>query len=240
MAALLACGDGAVLSHRSAANLWGLRPTDRTRVDVTTARAAKRCRPGIEAHRSLRLMADDVTALRGIPTTTVPRTLLDLADVVDRRALARAVERADALRLFDGAAMRAVLDRACGRRGAADLLRVLDSYDPASEFTRSELEHRFLALCRAAGIPDPKVNLMVDLPDGPIEADFAWPEARLIVETDGHRTHGTRGAFERDRRRDQRLNCAGWRVLRFTWHQVGGNPEQVASTLQALLERGPD
>ena len=143
MAAVLACGPGAVLSHRSAACLWELRPTSRSRVEVTTPGQSGRSRPPIQIHRSRRLAADDVTATQGIPITTVARTLLDLAEVADRRALERAVERAESLRVFDPRALHDVLARADGRRGAPALQEVLVDYDNASGLTRSELELRF-------------------------------------------------------------------------------------------------
>ena len=113
--------------------------------------------------------------------------------------------------------------------------RVLDAYDVDVELTRSELERRFLALCQAAGVPAPSVNLLIDLPGGQLEADFAWPSRRLIVEVDGHKMHGTRLAFERDRRRDQRLACAGWRVVRFTWRQLVGDRAALVETVRSLL-----
>lgn len=239
MAAVLACGPGAVLSHRSAASLWELRPTSRSRVEVTTPGQTGRSRPRIQIHRSRRLGADDVTVTLGIPITTVARTLLDLAEVADRRGLERAVERAESLRIFDLAALRDVLDRAEGRRGAPALRKVLAHYDAAGELTRSELELRFLELCRAAAIPPPRVNALIELNDSEPEVDFAWPEQRLIVETDGHETHGTRAAFERDRRRDQRLIRAGWRVVRFTWRQIVHEPHETTTTLRALLPSSP-
>ncbi|MGI8594988.1 MAG: endonuclease domain-containing protein [Solirubrobacteraceae bacterium] len=159
--------------------------------------------------------------------------------MADRRALERGVERAESMRLFDLTALNAVLARANGRRGAPALRDVLARYDAGSELTRSELERRFLDLCRAAIVPPPRVNAPVELAGCQPEADFAWPEHRLIVETDGHETHGTREAFERDRRRDQRLIRAGWRVVRFTWRQVVHEPREVTATLQALLPSSP-
>ena len=124
-----------------------------------------------------------------------------------------------------------VTNRAGRRRGATKLQAVLKTYAPEPGFTRSELEKRFLALCRTAGLPRPRTN---NVTDGE-EIDFTWPDRRLMVEADSHRHHGTRAAFERDRRRDQRLTAAGWRVVRFTWRQVDEEPEQVAATLRSLI-----
>lgn len=153
MAAVLACGDGAVLSHRSAAALWGLRPDNRARSDVTSRGRAGRQRSGVVAHLGRGLMPADVTVVDGIPCTSLARTLLDLAEVVDRRGLERAIDRAEVLRLLDMLAVNDVLVRANGRRGVALLRTVLGEHDPGSTITDSELEELLLAICRTAGLP---------------------------------------------------------------------------------------
>ena len=237
MAAVLACGSHAALSHRSAAALWGLRPTMRAAIDVTVPRRAGFSRPGVDVHRARRLDPADVTRVRGVPCTTVARTLLDLAEVLDGQALGRACEQAEVLRILDRRAVDRVLARADGRHGAPALRTVLAEVGCA--LTRSELEKRFLALCAAAGVPLPRVNAWLELDGGGLEVDFLWDVQRLIVETDGHRTHGTRRAFERDRRRDQRLTLAGWRVVRVTWRQLTLDPDDVARTIGALLAHTP-
>ena len=234
MAAVLACGPGAVLSHRSAAALWGIRPSARAAIDVTSPRRAGRVRAGIDVHRGTGLEPADVTRVDAIPCTTVSRTLLDLASVFDRRALERAYEQAEVLGVLDLGAVEEVLARSLGRRGTGALRAVVSAADLAG-LTRSELEERFLAVCAAAGIPRPRVNAWVPLDGGGAEVDFLWPDQRLIAETDGHRVHGTRGAFERDRRRDRRLMLAGWRVARFTWLDLVRDPDEVAETIRALL-----
>jgi hypothetical protein len=234
MAAVLACGRGAVLSHRSAAALWGIRPTARSAIDVTAPGRAGRRRAGIEVHAAATLEASDVTRVDAIPCTTVPRTLLDLASVVDRRALERAYERAELLRVLDAAAVEDLLARSPRRHGLAVLRAVVQAAAPLA-VTRSELEERFLCICDAAGIPRPHVNAWVPLDGGGVEVDFLWPAQRLAVETDGHRVHGTRQAFERDRRRDRRLLLEGWRVVRFTWRQLVSDPGEIAATMRALL-----
>jgi very-short-patch-repair endonuclease len=234
MAAVLACGHDAVLSHRSAAGWWGLRPDSRRQVDVTLPRRT-RGRTGIDVHATATLRPEDVTVHDGVPCTSVARTLLDLAEVVDRRGVERAVEQAEVLRLYDGNAMEEVLARAAGRRGAEILRRLAPA--PGPGLTASELEERFLALCRTAALPQPEVNAWLALGDGTIKADFLWRAERLLVETDGHASHGTRGAFERDRRRDQQLVVAGFRVVRFTWRQVAAEPDLVSATVGALLGR---
>jgi very-short-patch-repair endonuclease len=238
MAAALACGGDAVLSHRSAAALWGIRPTTRTAIDVISPRRTGRGRARIEVHRPAGLRADDVTSVDGIPCTTVARTLLDLAGVVDRRTLERAYEQAEVLRLLDLEAVADVLARSSGRRGAAALLAVVRECDQSTTLTRNDLEERFLAICDAAALPRPRVNAWVPLDGGGVEVDFLWPRERLIIETDGHQVHGTRRAFERDRRRDRRLLLAGWRVVRFTWRQIVRDPDEVVATVGALLANG--
>lgn len=172
----------------------------------------------------------------GIRCTSVARTLLDLAEVIDRRGLERAIDRAEVLRLLDMRAIDDVLLSAGGRRGASLLRSALAEHCAGSTLTVSELEERFLAICLSAAVPAPEVNVWVPLPGAELKVDFLWCHQRLIVETDGRDVHGTRQAFERDRERDQRLMLAGYRVVRFTWRQVTREPERVASTLRALLE----
>lgn len=232
MAAVLACGDGAVLSHRSAASLLALRPSATARVDVTVpSRGGRKPRAGIAVHRPKSLPAEHLTRHHGIAVTTPARTLVDLAAVVDQASLRRAVDRAETLRLFDLRAVQAVLDLDPRRAGSRALVEIL-GLGTSAALTRSELEDRFLELCAAERIERPIVNARV----GPYEVDFLWPRHRLVVETDGHRHHGTRDAFERDRARDARLVVAGYRVLRFTFRQVTREPAFVASVLRSVIE----
>jgi hypothetical protein len=230
MAAVLACGPGAVLSHRSAAALWNLRGTSRSAIDVTRPRKGVRSRDGIDLHASAGLTAADVTTVDRIPCTTVARTLLDLAEVVPRRALERACEQAEVLRVFDGRKVDDTLRRATGRRGAAILRAVLATMQPGQTITRNDFEERLLALCDAEGLPRPGANAWVE----GYEVDFLWDRERLIVETDGFAVHGTRQAFGRDRRRDQRLAAAGFTVIRCTWDQIDA---ELAQTIRSLLLR---
>jgi len=235
MAAVLACGPGAALSHRSAAALWGLRATSRRNVDVIAPHAARRTRAGIENHRADSLRAFDVTTENGIRCTTVARTLLDLAEVAP---VERALDQAEILHLLDARALEDVIAATRNRRGAARLASVLAGYDAAKAMTRSELEALFLAMCHHARLPPPEVNAWLTLPDGtPVQADFLWRAHHLIVETDGHATHRTRRAFEHDRLRDQRALLAGYRTLRCTWRQVITSPDELATTISALLTR---
>lgn len=231
LAAVLACGPGAALSHRSAGDHLGIRPTTGRRIEVIVpTHAGRRGRAGITLHRCRSLLPAEVTVVDGISTTTPARTLLDLAGALRPQQLERAIDRAEALRIFDLRALRACMAAHPRQRGLTALLSILDKrLEPA--FTRNDLEDCFLGLCTAAGLPRPKVNVQVE----GFEVDFFWPEQRLIVETDGRATHGTRTAFEHDRARDARLTAAGYRVVRFSYRQVVYEPEFVAATLRALL-----
>jgi predicted transcriptional regulator of viral defense system len=236
MAAVLACGEGAVASHRAAATLLDLRMRGRADVDVTSPGSKGRGRAGIRAHSAATLSAQDVTVIAGVPCTTLARTLLDVAEEAPRRELERGVDRAEMLRLLDMRPIDDVLARAGGRRGAAALRAVLSEIHLGTTLTRSELEERFLEICRSAGLRPDGVNAWIAYHDGGgAEADFLWREQRLIVEVDGRDVHTTRRAFEHDRRRDQALMLLGWRVVRFTWRQVLFEPAYVAATLRRLL-----
>ena len=236
MAAVLAYGPGAVLSHRSAAALHGTRPDNRPKTDVTVPSPSARRRPGIVVHRSTTLRPADITTIDGIPCTSLARTLLDLADDVDRTGVERAVSQAEVLGIFDLREVEDVLSRATGRHGAGVLRSVLAEYDGPT-LTEKELEARFLALCRAASLPKPEVNAWITLDDGIVyKVDFLWRAEHLVVETDGWGSHGTRQAFENDRRRDRRLRLAGWDVVRFTWRDVEREPGEVTAVLAALPE----
>jgi hypothetical protein len=233
---VLACGAGAVLSHQSAAALWGMAPTTGVRVDVSTPRRGRTGPPNARLHRVRRLESSDVGEVDAIPVTTVPRTLLDLAGVLDERRLRRAFHQAEVPRLLDVAAVEEVLSRATGRRGVVALRRLLDIPAPS---TRGELEAAFLDLCQAAEVPMPAVNTRVPVAGRTIEVEFLWPQHGLVVETDGAAVHATRRAFEEDRRRDVALQLSGLRVARFTWRQVTEAPGEVEAALRGLLPASP-
>jgi hypothetical protein len=237
LAAVLACGPKAALSHRSAAGLHEIRRDSRAKIDVTLPGTSARPRPGIEVHRSSTLGAADIATVDGIPCTPVARTLVDLGDVVSRREVERAVGQAEVLRVFDGKAVHEALARAGPRRGAGILSAVLKSYEEPA-LTEEGIEERFLALCRDTALPSPAVNAWITVADGvSYKADFLWRRERLIAETDGRDVHTTRKAFEHDRLRDQRLTLAGYTVVRFTWRQVVRDPRSVAEALRSLLAR---
>lgn len=237
MAAVLACGPGAVLSHRTAAALHGLRDTQRANIEVTIPGRSRRQRAGIDIHTTKCLAPQDVTIVDHIPCTSVARTKLDLAEVVNRRALERAFDESESLELFDLRAIEDQLARHPTRPGAAIVRRVLNEHYVGSTLTESQLEEAFYAVCDSYGLPKPEVNRWIDLGDrGPmIRGDFVWVPQRVIVETDGHRYHGTAQARERDPRRDQRAILAGWQPVRTTWRQVFRRPQELGSMLAALL-----
>jgi very-short-patch-repair endonuclease len=227
VAALLAVGPGATLSHASAAALWGIRPRGRGRIDVTVARRVKP-RRGVRIHAVRALPPSDVTRHMGIPVTTPARTLLDLADVLPRRALARAVHEAEVQRLVDHRQLRDQVERCRGRRAAAILAALLaDGPAPA----RSDLEDRAIELFAQHGLPKPRSNVRVE----GIEVDFLFADARLIVETDGDRYHHTHFARRNDADKQARLEAAGYRVIRLTWDQVTKRPAQTAARIMRAL-----
>ena len=237
MAAVLACGPNAALSHRSAAGLWGLRPDNRRKSDISLPSPSARPKQAIEVHRSVTLTSEDVTTVDDIPCTTIARTLVDLGDVVDRRAVERAVEQAEVLQLFDLHAVERAIERAGPRRGAGALLSVLEHLE-GHTLTDTDLEEAFLALCREAALPTPEVNVWMTLPDGtPAKIDFLWRAERLAVETDGGRFHRTRQSRERDARRDQLLRLMAFEPVRFTGRQVVREPGWVKECLSELIAR---
>lgn len=230
MAAVLAGGPGAVLSHRSAATLWGIGGSGGGGgVDVTVP-GNRRSTGAIEFHRTL-LPADEVTVTNGIPVTTVPRTIFDLAADTSARRVERTINEAEVLQLWDELSLDELLLRYPRRTGSRTVRAALDGRRAGATITRSELEERFLALIDGAGLPRPEVNAFVD----GFEVDFLWRDARLIVELDGRAFHHTAQAFERDRERDRILQAAGWRVIRLTWRQLEATPHRVVADLQALV-----
>ena len=231
MAAVLTSGPGAVLSHRSAAALWGLsKPVPQ--IDVSTGRD-RRNRRGLRLHRPTQLPYTDLTRRHGIPVTRPPRTLIDLAEVVARRSLERALDESQRLGLCPEAALWAAVARRPGRIGAARLAAVLDEHAVGSTATENDFEELFLAVCDAYGIPRPECQQWVM----GYRADFLWREQRVVVETDGRGTHTTDRAFESDRARDNELGSAGWAVRRFTWRQLTDRPDWVAAKVAEALAR---
>jgi hypothetical protein len=232
MAAVLASGEGAVLSHRSAAVLWGLR-VEAAEHEVTIPRSTGHL-PGLRRHRSA-LLPDEIAVKDGIPVTCVARTLFDIAACVSAWEFERGLREAEFLRLPQVPALEEVYRRRRGRRGAKLVGSTLVSLSrlPGGA-SRSSLEDRFLRFIRRVGLPLPETNVPLRFGSAKYQADCVWREHRLIVELDGHRAHGTRSAFEQDRERDRRMQVDGWRVIRVTWRQLG-HPESLTRDLRRLL-----
>jgi hypothetical protein len=228
MAAVLAAGPNAVLSHRSAAALWGIRDGGGRDVDVTVARDRKR--PGIRAHRAA-LAPDEITIEDGIPVTTPARTLLDLAEQLTPQRLERAVHEAEYRRLTSPLPLEALLTRHQGRRGTAALTKIVDRGNIGATLTKSDLEIMFLAFLDDHQIPRPLVNE----PIGPYTVDALWPHQRLVVELDSRQAHQTTRAFEHDRARDRDLLVWGYSVLRITWRQLHEDQATIATRLRHVL-----
>jgi very-short-patch-repair endonuclease len=227
MAAVMACGPRAVLSGRSAGYVWALLPRPRGPVQVSGA--VRRQRPGIRARR-IPVARSEVTRCRGIPITSVARTVADLAGELEPLQLESVVAEAERRRTVKRRELEAAAQLAGRRHGAARLRELLrQEHDPA--LLRYDTEKRFLELVRAAGLPTPDHNV----PFGAYELDTVWRAARLVVELDGFEFHRTRAAFERDRARDAELQASGLAVLRFTWRQVRYQPELVLARVVRTL-----
>jgi very-short-patch-repair endonuclease len=236
VAAVLAAGPGAVLSHRDAAALHGLRHRHDGRTDVTTTARGASSRARIRIHRTTVLAQEDVTVVDGIPVTSVARTLVDLAGVVQPHQLAKALNEAERIHQVDVTAIARALERTRQRRGSghAAMRAALASLAAKGvQLTRSELEDRFAALLDAHRLPHPLHNVLVH----GFEVDAYWPAARLVVELDGHAFHHTRAAIQRDRDEDNELELAGYRVLRFTHDDVARRPARTAGRVRRALAR---
>ena len=234
MAAVLAVGPDAVVSHQSAAALWGIRPGRGDPIHVTAPRKIKR-REGIATHTAP-LAPDERCENRGIPLTSPARTIFDMAAILKPQPLGRAIREADFLRLSGGPSLAVLSERYPGRAGAPAIRATLDR-GPGPP-TRNELEEMFLALIEDEGLPRPEVNAVIELANSHPEPDFVWRAERLVVELDGYQSHGTRHAFEDDRERDRLLQAAGWRVVRITWRQLRDARAAVARDLRRLLAAG--
>ncbi|MCW2993262.1 MAG: hypothetical protein JWQ18_757, partial [Conexibacter sp.] len=235
LAAVLAGGDGAALSHRSAAAHLGLLSWSPRAVDVMVPRSGERARAGIRFHRPKVYGPDDRWTFDGIPCTTVARTLVDLGAVLRLPQLERAVEQAELLRLLDVAAITDVLARIARPRGVRNLRRCLGAERLDASLTQSSLERRFLRLCLDARLARPVLQHPIELAPGRWhKVDFAWPALLLAVEVDGGAIHTTRTAARRDRRLDWQIRDAGWRVERFMEDDVIDTPDMVVAALRAL------
>lgn len=227
IAAVLSCGDQALLSHRSAAALWGiLRPFNDIDVEVVVPRDNVRRRPGITVHR--RTNASTRRVVDGIPVTDVVTTLVDLATCVGDALLVRAINQADHLDLIDAHELSSLVESLPRRSGLVRLRSLLD--EQGSGFADTLLELKFLRLVRVVGLPAPELQVYVN----GFRVDFYWPQLGLVVETDGPRDHRTPAQQSRDRERDQTHAAAGLTSLRFTEAQVRHEPDRVQATLAAV------
>jgi very-short-patch-repair endonuclease len=233
LAAILACGEGALLSHHSAAAVWGIRPSFDGLIHVTAiGRDAGRDRGGIRAHRVSSLDPRDIRRFQEIPITSPARALLDITPDLSDREVERALDEALIRRLVSHAAVKAVLAAYPNRRGVARLRALADPGRPTSE-TRSGGEEALLALLRRGDIPAPEVNALV----GGYVADFVWREQQVIVELDGYDYHRGRAAFERDHERDAVHDRMGFLVIRVTGRQLSREPEAILVRVATALAR---
>jgi very-short-patch-repair endonuclease len=231
MAAVLACGPNSLLSHRSGGTLLGIYTTATLAVDVSRPGGGA-SRPGIHLHRTRQFDSADRFIWQGIPVTAPARTLLDLAEVVSRKQLQRAFEQAQRLKMLDPKAVRACLERNPGRHGQAPLRAILaGAFEP--QFTRSELERILLEISRATGLHAPRMNVIVC----GFEVDAEWEEQKLVVELDGYAWHSDPAAFEEDRRRDAKLQLAGYMVLRITYRRLRYETGAVIELIRRALAR---
>lgn len=229
-AALLACAEGAVLSHDAAAELWRLRRGELFPISVIVPGDGGRKHDRIRVRR-MRLQASEWMLLDGLRVTTPARTIVDLAGELGPRQRRELVERAQDLHRFDAPALRAVIERNPRRPGGRALLDFIALLEPDVDGARSYLERLFLPLVRKAGFPRPEVNVRV----AGRRRDFVWREQRLVVEVDGYAYHSSRRAMRRDRGRDRQLTAAGWRPARFTYEEVAFEPVATATELATLL-----
>jgi very-short-patch-repair endonuclease len=234
MAAVLASDPEAVLSHWSAAALWMIRPNSRSVIDVTTPQKSRSWK-GVRRHHKT-LPVDEVTVQEGIPATTVPRTILDLAATEDVELVQNLLREAEHLQLWDRLSLSDLIARYPGRRGVRKVHRALKRLEeePAGR-KRSRLEERFAPFLRHHRLPLPRFNDPVLLGAKTYQVDCHWPGTGQIVELDGWDGHSTRTAFREDRARNRILAVAGYTVTRLTWNQLDDEPEAIAADLRALL-----
>ena len=231
MAAVLSCGPTAVLSHASAAALWGLRPWTGGPIEMSVTDQVSRASEGLTVHRRKNLRPEEATRHAGIPVTSPVCTIVDMALRWGEARLETAINEADKLDLVDPEALRLALDRGVRRPGVAVVRRVLDRR--TFTLTDSELERRLLPLARAAGLRKPETQAVVN----GFRVDFYWRDIGLVVETDGLRYHRTPAQQGRGHLRDHAHAAAGLAPLRFSHAQVTFEPDYVRRTLAAVAIR---
>jgi Transcriptional regulator, AbiEi antitoxin len=240
MAAVLAIGDGALLSHRSPAALWGLRGEPKGAVHVTLASKSRHV-PGIRRHSSRCLHVDEITVEYGVPVTSVPRTIFDCARGGDVDLVENLLRQAEYSERYDPLSLPALVARYPRRRGCRTVKAALRRLEESpSGHTASRLEERFLPFLRAYGLPIPHLNEWIVLGGTRYKVDCRWPGTKEIVELDSWKAHGTRSAFREDRERDRRLRVAGYGLTRISWAQLDDEPAAIATDLRALLRPPSD
>jgi very-short-patch-repair endonuclease len=235
MAAVLAAGEAAVLSHRSAARLWRLLPPAAEVIDVICPSDRVVRRKGIVNH-SFELQSDEWLVRDGIPVTSPFRTIFDLAAIAKMRELERAFHEAEARQVTDRVSLPVLLERYPGRRGSRNLRKLLYAAEPVG-ITRNDFEEAFVALVDRYRLRRPRMNAPLAMRGRFFEIDALWERERVAVELDSREIHGTRKKFESDRLRDRILVAEGWRTMRITWQQLHDEPAEIAADLRSALER---
>jgi very-short-patch-repair endonuclease len=237
MAAVLASGPQALLSHRTAAALWGLRGYSSGAIHVTVPRKSTSTQR-IRRHFSL-VLPDERGAEEGIPATSINRTIFDLAATENLDTLVAMIKEAEYLRRYERISLPALLERYPGKRGSRKIKLALQRIieEPPGR-TQSKLEQRFASFLRGHSLPSPRFNDWILLGHKRFQADCHWPQCRLIVELDGWEGHSTRSAFQDDRARDRALHLAGYTVIHLTWSQLDCEAEEIASDLRRMLSGG--
>ncbi len=232
MAAVLACGPRAVLSHHSAAALWGIRDNRDGSIDVSSPSKAKS--HGSICRHEARLPPDEITIHEGIPVTSGPRTIFDLA-AESPRAVEPALRQSEYRRLYDRLSLFDLLDRYPRHRGNRAIRAALSRLRETPGRTRSAFEDRFLAFLDRHGLPRPHFNAWIQLEADRFQVDCLWPDHRLIVELDSWSAHSTRSAFRSDKARDRKLAVAGYVTTRIPWAALDDEPDAIATDLRRLL-----
>lgn len=237
LAAVLACPRGAVASHRSAAELWGLHGVEQGWAEVTVQHSHRLELGNVVIHRTKDLLPRHITTRFGVAVTNPMRTLVDLGAVTPRWSVRRAIDDALAKKLVSMAGLVRIWRDVArpGRNGSGVLRSLIEEHLPHP--TASVLEKHMLRLHRAHGLPEPETEYTIHDDQGRFvgRVDFAHPDARIVIEVDGFATHGTPEAFVDDRARDRRLHAMGWTVLRFTWMEVRYTPADVADEIRGFL-----
>jgi very-short-patch-repair endonuclease len=229
-AALLACGDHAVLSHRSAAWLWKIAPEPDGVIDITI-RGRDGARPrGVRVRRTDKLGRGEVRMVEGLPVTSAARTLIDIAAELDEETFWWAVNEALVQRLVTDRELKTTVAAGRGRRGAS-ILGVLLERQREPAITRSQAEKRFLWLIRVAQLPEPRTNVHLH----GYSVDAYWPDLGVVVEVQSHKFHSGRTAFERDARKGAKLTAAGLTVVYVTWRQMDEEPYAVVARVAQVL-----